>query len=234
MSRAQMTRMKINSKMPEIDIDLISDVVFVLWHAVPRTAVPILLVEDELAAVGGYDRLVRPTVHRWMKILLGRKNRDWTSLVTLKKIITEAYDIAVVSGIMAHAGAAVFEDCTPADWVRSMAREGVGADDIARKHLGRDDCGYAKCPVLEEARRINVRTYMQLLEEKIGEALNCKSLELRRAIMTGNVFMTCLGISLFGLGFGAGMYLRFKHPEKISGVLALQSQSLDEGRKCKE
>lgn len=216
---------------PVISLDLVSESIFALWGNAINVPVMVMTVNEEAELVGGMERIVNPIVERWESEIRDDATKEWTPERFVERVMESAYDDSVAAGVMVHVDKSVFATMSPDEWVRYQCEEEMEDDieDVLIRRLGIKQGQYSDYRVWEEARRENVKKYLEILEAKVGLAFRCENRSQVYEIFVANIGMVVVGIVMFGLGYGAAMYAESRGPEEVERIKNLQCRYLEEG-----
>ena len=217
-----------------LDQPVVVDALWRLWDAASGVPFPYRDVRDEVADLGGVDRVMGPVMLSWKKRFDAGEFKPEQAFDVMKDMATDVLRHALAASAGAKVRPGLFDQKTPYDWLKEdvVEEDGETLEEETLLFIGGAEPDAAKVEQLRADVKKNVDMYMDFLSANLkAQGLVKEDADLGHS-MLANAGPVCFGLMSFGIGWGTALYLESRGPEAVAAAKARQEQLLAAAKKA--
>ena len=227
-AHAQQVLANVQRRSQRLDQPVVVDALWRLWDCASGVPFPYKDVRDEVAELGGVDRIMGPVMLDWKKRFDAGEFKDGDPLDIMTRMATDVlrYALAAAAGEKVRPG--LFGQKTAYEWLKEdvVEADGETLEEEVWLFIDGGDPDPEKVKRLQEDVKKNVAAYMDLLTANLkAQGLVQADADLGHS-MLANAGPVCFGLMSFGVGWGTALYLESRGPEAVAAAKARQEKFL--------
>ena len=211
-----------------LDQPVVVDALWRLWDCAEGVPFPYKDVRDEVAELGGVDRIMGPVMLAWKKRFDAGEFKDGDPLAVMKDMATDVLRHALAAAAGEKVRPGLFEKQTPYEWLKEdvVEADGETLEEETWLFIDGADPAPEKVAKLREDVKKNVAAYMDLLSANLKAQGLVKTDADLGPSMLANAGPVCFGLMSFGVGWGTALYLESRGPEAVQAARERQEKLL--------
>lgn len=228
---AQQVFENVRRKVQRLDQPLVVEALWHLWDVAEGVPFAYRDVREEVAALGGVDRLMGPVMAEWKRRFDAGELKDRAPRDLMRDIASDVLRHALAAAVVVQANPHVFDEKTPFEWFREdvVEEDGESLEQEVWLCLDRDDPPAEKVAELQGAVARNVDAYIRILGENLKRKGLVKTDEEIGPSMLANAAPVCFGAMSFGVGWGMALHCEKQGGDVLRAARARQESLLAPG-----
>ena len=225
---AQQMLANVQRRAQRLDQPVVVDALWRLWDVASGVPFPYKDVREEVADLGGVDRILGPVMGAWKKRFDAGAFKDGDPLAIVKDMAADVLRHALAAAAGAKVRPGLFDGKTPYEWLQEdvVAEDGETLEEETLLFIAGAEPEAGKVEQLKKAVLENVEAYLDFLSANLRNNGLVKEEADMGHSMLANAGPVCFGMMSFGIGWGTALYLESRGPEAVAAAKARQEQLL--------
>ena len=224
----QMLLANVQRRAQRLDQPVVVDALWRLWDVASGVPFQYKDVREEVADLGGVDRILGPVMGAWKKRFDAGEFKDGDPLAIVKDMAADVLRNALAAAAGAKVRPGLFDGKTPYEWLQEdvVAEDGETLEEETLLFIAGAEPEAAKVEQLKKAVLENVEAYLDFLSANLRNNGLVKEEADMGHSMLANAGPVCFGMMSFGIGWGTALYLESRGPEAVAAAKARQEKLL--------
>lgn len=227
---AQQMLGNVQRRSQRLDQPVVVDALWRLWDVASGIPFQYKDVREEVADLGGVDRLMAPVMVAWKKRFDAGEFKDGDPLAIMKDMAADVLRHALAAAAGAKVRPGLFDAKTPYEWLQEdvVPEDGETLEEETLLFISGAEPEAAKVEQLKKAVLENVEAYLDFLAANLRNSGLVKEEADMGHSMLANAGPVCFGMMSFGVGWGSALYFESRGAEAVAAAKARQEQLLAE------
>lgn len=225
---------RVQQRSQRLDQPVVVDALWRLWDVASGVPFPYKDVREEVAELGGVDRIMGPVMMAWKARFDAGEFKDGDPFAVMKDMATDVLRHALAAAAGEKVRPGLFDGKTPYEWLKEdvVEADGETLEEETLLFIAGAEPAAEKVEALRADVLKNVDAYLDLLTANLkAQGLVKDDADLGHS-MLANAGPVCFGLMSFGIGWGTALYLESRGPDAVAAAKARQEQLLAAPKKA--